>query len=300
MPAGSSATAGASTAPRSSTTTTRRSGWPRRPGRRSRARSRSPGRSSPRSSRPGSSGRPRSTTKTTTRRIRSGTASTATTAGATKGSRRSGAPLRHTSRRACGSVAQPGAAARALEDRVERRVVGGGVASAQRAERLGVILLRLLRERLAAEADGELLLSAGQRAGVGGTPRQEDPRDLVAQQRQQRGLERVPALPAPLRTRVEHALDPCQRARRAAADERARGRVGGAVVELGEEPEVAEGRAFPEEVRPVLEVALEDGQLAVERALDLLGGGGRRTDEREARDHARLDHRADARQQIGV
>src|SRR5262249_57193502 len=108
------------------------------------------GRSAPRSWRPDSSGRPRSPTRTTPRRIRSGTASTALPAGAISGWRRSGAPLRRTD--ASRSGRGPGADSRPLEDRVERRVVGdGGVARTQRGERLGVILLRLLRERAAVE-----------------------------------------------------------------------------------------------------------------------------------------------------
>src|SRR4029077_11269323 len=108
--------------------------------------------------------------------------------------------------------------------------------------------------RAAVERDGELLLAAGECARVRGAPGQEHAGDLVVQQRQQRGLERVPAFPVALDARLEHALDPRQRTRRTLADDRARRRVAGALVELSEQPEVAEGRTPAEEVRPAMEV----------------------------------------------
>ena len=90
-PTRSSVTTAASTARRSSRTTTRSGASPRSRSSASRSRSASSSRSSRRSSRPARSTRPRSTTRSTTRRIPRGTSTIAGAAGAISVSRRSGA-----------------------------------------------------------------------------------------------------------------------------------------------------------------------------------------------------------------
>src|SRR5262245_18539185 len=78
----------------------------------------------------------------------------------------------------------------ALEDGIEPRPIGDfRVAVAQEGERLGVVLLRLLRERLAVDRARHLGRAGRDRLCVRDRPREEDAADLVAQERQQRRLE---------------------------------------------------------------------------------------------------------------
>src|SRR6185295_12584689 len=119
----------------------------------------------------------------------------------------------------------------ALEDLVEARAVGHlRVAIAQPAERLRVVLLRLLRERAALDRAAELLLARRDRARVGQRPGEEDGTDLVAQEGQERRLERVPRLEVAGGARVEHALDPGNSAGCARAHDRPRRRIRGGLV----------------------------------------------------------------------
>src|SRR5262249_55438089 len=127
----------------------------------------------------------------------------------------------------------------ALEDRGEPALVGDArVALAEPAERLRVVLLRLLRERPPPDRAGELLRAGCDRRRVGERPREEDGAHLVAEERQERRLEGGPRLELARRLGRQHALDPGERARRARPRDRARRRVDRALVELGSEAEV--------------------------------------------------------------
>src|SRR4029077_18638663 len=109
---------------------------------------------------------------------------------------------------------------------------------------------------------------------VGGRPGEEDGRDLVAQERQQRRLQVAQPLPPAGGHRVEYGLDQRHYARGAGADDRAGSGVREALVELCIEAEVAERRPAAEEKGPPVKAALEDIDLAVERSLDLILGRG--------------------------
>src|SRR5207244_3742459 len=81
------------------------------------------------------------------------------------------------------------------KDDVERGPISeAGVAGAQRAERLRVVTLRLLREGSAAELGRELLLARGERTSVGRRPRQEHRAHLLPEKGRERRLEVRPGL----------------------------------------------------------------------------------------------------------
>ena len=182
--------------------------------------------------------------------------------------------------------------------RARPRSATRGVARAQRGERLGVVLLRLLRERLAAERDVELLLAGGERARVGGASRAgSTPAISSRRSGSSVGSSARPRLEGALGARVEHALDPRDDARRARADAARpasdRSSTGRAARRA---PKSANAGRAAEEVRPRRRDARSRmRELALERASIVSLRRRRRADEREARHHAaRGSHRASA------
>src|SRR5207237_10300489 len=100
--------------------------------------------------------------------------------------------------------------------------------------------------------------------------------------RRERGFEPRPALELPFGPGLEHARHPIEDARGALPHERPRGRVGRALVELGEEAEVGERRPVAEQVPPAREVRFQDRETSPEGALDEILRLRRRADEAEA------------------
>src|SRR5438477_3559843 len=111
-----------------------------------------------------------------------------------------------------------------------------------------MILLRLLRVRLAAEGHRKLFLTGGERLRVGRRPRKKYAGDFVLEQWLQRGRERTPGLEGAVVGGREHTLDPSEDIAGTRTDKGSRRRVGGALVELAVEPEVGERRPIAEQV----------------------------------------------------
>src|ERR1019366_6090590 len=168
------------------------------------------------------------------------------------------------------SAAQSGKTACTIEDRIDALLVGGrGVFLAQRAERFGVILLRLLGPRAARQLDAEFLAPVRNCCRVGYRPRHEQPAALPLQQRPPRWLETRPGLELTFRSRPQHSMDPRQDIRCARFDERTGRGIGPGAEKLTPHREVDEGGARTEEIRAVRQVRVEDSDSLAEGIFNL-------------------------------